>query len=56
MVAFAGDLDRALQLAIEVESLAETYWRALQVGEPVLLDDAEMDRVIGKFASYGEQA
>jgi L-fuculose-phosphate aldolase len=56
MIAFAGDLDRALQLAIEVESLAETYWRALQVGEPVLLSDAEMDRVIAKFATYGQQA
>jgi len=53
MVAFAGDLDRALQLAIEVESLAETYWRALQIGEPVELDDDEMARVVAKFARYG---
>ena len=56
MLALADDLKRALQLAIEVESLAEMYWRALQVGEPVLLPDAEMDRVLGKFASYGQQA
>jgi L-fuculose-phosphate aldolase len=56
MIAFAGDLERSLQLAIEVESLAEMYWRALQIGEPVLLDDDEMDRVIGKFASYGHEA
>lgn len=55
MIAFAGDLGRALQLAIEVESLAETYWRALQMGEPTLLSDAEMDRVIAKFATYGRQ-
>ncbi len=53
MIAFAGDLDRALQLAIEVESLAEAYWRALQVGEPVLIDDDEMARVLTRFASYG---
>jgi len=53
MVAFAGDLDRALQLAIEVESLAETYWRALQIGEPRVLDDDEMARVVAKFARYG---
>jgi L-fuculose-phosphate aldolase len=54
MIVFASDLERALDLAIEVETLAETYWRALQVGEPVLLPDAEMDRVIAKFATYGQ--
>lgn len=54
MIAIGADLDRALGLAIEVESLAETYWRAMQVGEPVLLDDAEMDRVLAKFATYGQ--
>ena len=46
-------LDRALALAIEVETLAEVYWRALQVCEPELLSDAEMGAVMAKFASYG---
>ncbi len=54
MIAIGADLDRALGLAIEVESLAETYWRVLQVGEPVLLADDEMDRVLAKFATYGQ--
>lgn len=54
MIAIGADLDRALGLAIEVESLAETYWRTMQVGEPVLLDDDEMDRVLAKFATYGQ--
>jgi L-fuculose-phosphate aldolase len=54
MVVFADDLSRALQLAIEVESLAETYWRALLVGEPLLLDEDEMARVVAKFATYGQ--
>jgi len=54
MIAIGADLDRALGLAIEVESLAETYWRAMQIGEPVLLDDDEMDRVLAKFATYGQ--
>ncbi len=39
-------------MAIEVESLAEQYWRALQIGEPVLLDSAEMKRVVDKFTDY----
>ncbi len=54
MIAVGASLERALALAVEVETLAETYWRALQVGEPVLLPDAEMARVLEKFATYGQ--
>ena len=44
----------ALALAVEVEALAAQYMRALGVGEPQLLDDAEMRRVLEKFsAGYG---
>lgn len=46
----------ALALAVEVEALAEQYWRVLQVGEPTLLDDAEMDAVLEKFRTYGQDA
>jgi L-fuculose-phosphate aldolase len=53
-IAFGPTLEAALALAVEVETLAEMYVRALQVGEPILLDDAEMDVVIAKFASYGQ--
>lgn len=49
-------LDAALQLAVEVESLCATYLRALTVGAPVLLSDAEMDEVLAKFATYGAGA
>jgi len=56
MIAAGKTLERALALAIEVESLAEGYWRALQIGEPVILGDAEMDVVIEKFKSYGANA
>ena len=45
MIAVGASLAAALALAVEVETLAEIYWRALQVGEPVLLSDAEMDVV-----------
>ena len=54
MIAIGADLERALRLAVEVESLAETYWRALQVGEPATLPDDEMDRVLDRFAGYGQ--
>lgn len=51
----ARDLDEALALAIELEELCEQYWRACQLGEPVLLSSSEMAAVLEKFASYGQQ-
>jgi L-fuculose-phosphate aldolase len=54
LIAAGADLASALALAIEVEGLAEMYWRALQLGEPVILSDAEMDTVVAKFQSYGQ--
>lgn len=54
MIAAGADLPAALSLALEVEGLAEMYWRALQIGEPVLLSKAEMDVVIEKFRTYGQ--
>ena len=56
MIACGQNLERSLALAVEVESLAEGYWRALQIGEPVILSDAEMAIVIEKFKSYGANA
>jgi L-fuculose-phosphate aldolase len=56
MIAIGPTLAGALALAIEVEALAEQYWRALQIGTPNLLSDAEMDVVLAKFESYGQQS
>ncbi|MFO1311855.1 MAG: class II aldolase/adducin family protein [Burkholderiales bacterium] len=53
MIAIGSSPDAALALAIEVETLAEMYWRALQVGEPVLLTEEEMREALAKFAGYG---
>jgi L-fuculose-phosphate aldolase len=55
MIALGPSLEKALKLALEVETLAAMYWRALQLGEPNLLDAAEMDRVLEKFKTYGKQ-
>jgi len=52
MIAADATLAAALALAIEVETLAEMYWRALQIGEPTALSDAEMALVIAKFDQY----
>ena len=56
MTAAGETLKAALALAIEVETLAEMYWRALQIGEPTVLSDAEMEVVVIKFANYGQAA
>ena len=55
MVVFGRDLDHALALAVELETLCEQYWRVLQLGRPKLLSAAEMARVLAKFATYGQQ-
>ena len=53
MIAIGDSLKTALALAVEVETLAEMYWRALQIGEPATLSQQEMRTVLGKFAGYG---
>ena len=52
MIALGRDLDEALSMAIEVESLCEQYWRALQISEPILLSDDEMQAVFARFKDY----
>jgi L-fuculose-phosphate aldolase len=54
MIAAGGTLADALALAVEVEGLAEQYWRALQIGEPSVLPDLEMAVVLEKFRTYGQ--
>ncbi len=54
-IAVGESVEAALHLAHEVETLAGQYWRALTIGTPEILDDAEMDRVIEKFRTYGKQ-
>jgi L-fuculose-phosphate aldolase len=47
---------KALALAVEVETLSRLYVQALTLGEPPILSDEEMDRVIKqmKNMSYGQ--
>ncbi len=54
MLAAGADLDAALALAIDVEHLSRVFLLTLQAGGPVILDDAEMTRVMALFADYGQ--
>jgi L-fuculose-phosphate aldolase len=55
VIALGAGLDAALALAGEVEDLARKYCAALALGDVCLLDEAEMRRVLEKFATYGRQ-
>ena len=53
MIAIGPSLDRALWLAVEVETLARQYHGCLQIGEPPLLSKQEIELVRQKMAGYG---
>jgi L-fuculose-phosphate aldolase len=55
MLVAGRDLNEALALAVELEELCEQYWRACQLGNPVLLSADEMAEVLEKFKGYGQQ-
>ena len=54
-ISLGKDLASALWLAVEVETLSRIYVQALTLGEPPILPDEEMERVIAqmKRMSYG---
>ena len=54
MICFHDDLDSVLWLGIEIETLARQYWHARQLGEPLLLDEAQMAEVLAKFKTYSK--
>lgn len=56
MICFAQTLDAALALAIEIETLCRQYVLARQLGDPVVLDDAEMNDILLRFRSYGKSS
>jgi L-fuculose-phosphate aldolase len=57
-VTLGTSLDQALRIAVEVETLAQMYLQALQLGEPPLLSAAQMAAVHHQFRSlhYGAGA
>lgn len=55
LLCLAADLPGALTLALRVEQLARIYCQCVQAGEPRVLDEEEMARVVRKFRSYGQQ-
>ncbi|QNI56446.1 L-fuculose phosphate aldolase [Synechococcus sp. BIOS-E4-1] len=56
MVTLGNDLESALRVAVEVETLARMYLQALQLGEPPVLSDEQMQAVHAQFRGlhYGQ--
>lgn len=53
LVAVGSTLPRAFNTAEEIELVARISYQAECIGTPVVLSDAEMERVIEKFSDYG---
>ena len=51
-VAFSSNLEKAFELAQEVENICHQYINALRIGIPKILSNKEMKIVLGKFKNY----
>ncbi|MBA1340284.1 MAG: L-fuculose-phosphate aldolase [Pelagibacterales bacterium] len=51
-VAFGDNLEKAFELAQEVENICHQYINALRIGIPKILSKKEMNVVLGKFKNY----
>lgn len=49
------NLENTYNILEQLEFCAELYIKALGAGEPVILDDVEMEKMVEKFKNYGQQ-
>lgn len=54
MLAGAKDLANAFNTTEEIEYCAELYYRSKSIGDPVILSEEEMIKMIDKFKTYGQ--
>src|ERR1700736_2440387 len=55
MIAVGANLEKAMWLAVELETIARQYYLSLALGSPVILNDADIAETAKEFASYGLQ-
>lgn len=55
LVAVGKDMKNCFNVAEEIELVARIYYQTKSIGQPVLVDAEEMQRVADKFGSYGQQ-
>lgn len=55
MIATGADLEKAMWLAVELETIARQYYLSLLIGGPVVLSEGEIGETKEGFATYGIQ-
>ena len=55
VIATGANLDKAMWLAVELETIAKQYYYALSLGSPNILSDALIAETAKGFATYGLQ-
>src|SRR5947208_2705637 len=56
MIALGANLDKAMWLAVELETIARQYYLSLALGSPCILSDEEIAETARGFSTYGLQA
>ncbi len=54
MIATGNDLDRAMWLAVETETIARQFYYAEMLGKPVLLNESQVEATRQRFSTYGQ--
>ena len=54
LVAVAADMKNCFNVAEEIELVSRIYYQTKTVGQPVLVEGEEMQRVVEKFSHYGQ--
>lgn len=54
VIAVGGDAEEALETAEMVEFCARIHYQAASLGDPIVLDDADVDELIAEIAAYRE--
>jgi L-fuculose-phosphate aldolase len=55
MIATGADLDKAMWLAVELETIAKQYYYTLAIGGPIVLPASAIEETRKSFGSYGLQ-
>lgn len=54
-LALGTSIEKAFQLAEDIEELAKQYCETLKIGDVKILSQKQMNEVLRKFSSYGQQ-
>ena len=55
MIALGANLDKAMWLAVELETISRQYYLSLALGAPHVLTDAQIEETAKGFSTYGLQ-